>query len=309
MVGQGPASQCHIVISFSDQVSCTSGRVADLIMAATLASLWEKKKKLQPNHATKHVDLTVPEDPTCNTEATNRGSQPDVSDCLCEYSQVPAPVPAGSSKQSQGPDKKRKRAQLLSSGLQPSTEEINSAAKKAAVPEQLANDWLSEQHDTQAKKANLLPQTAIPAAPMQHDPDSSTPAVGAHRTQSSSLDGAVLAAAKTAQAFDEHVEVASQHHSGVAQQASEGVSTAQLTHPNEAAHSEPSEGTSKQHLHECYQAELQQFVQQAQAAKPMADLPLFTDGQMNRAEVRTDSLRLPSSFQLAKGHIVHTPRF
>lgn len=282
-------------------------------MAATLTSLWEKKKKLQPNHATKRVDLTVTEDPSCSSEATHRDTQPDVS-CLSDYSQVPAPVLAGSSKQPQGPDKKRKRAQAssqpiqdlaqgLSSGHQPSTEEIISAAKKAAVPEQLARDWLSEQHDTQANKANILPQTAIPAAPMQCDPGSSTPSVGAHRSQSLSPDDAVLAATKMAQAADERDKVAPRQHSDQAQQAQQARAdhaAEQLTQSMEAAHPEPSQGASKQHLLARYQAELKQIVQQAQAAKPLASLPLFSDGQLNRAEVRTDSLRLPSSFQLAR---------
>lgn len=269
-------------------------------MAATLASLWEKKKKLQPNHVTNRVDLTLTEDPTCSNEARHRNTQPDVNGCLSDYSQVPAPVPAGSSKQSQGPDKKRKRAQassqpiqdvaqVLSSRHQPSAEEVNSAAKKTAVPEQ---GWLSEQHDTQDKKANILPHTAIPAAPMQHDPDNTTPSVGAQRTQSSSPSDAVLAATTTAQAADKHDKVAPQQHS---QQASEDHAAAQLTQPIDAANPEPSLGTSKQHLLERYQAELKQFVQQAQAAQPLAGLPLFNDGQLNRAEVCTDSLRFQFS--------------
>lgn len=286
-------------------------------MAATLASLWEKKKKLQPNHAAKHVDLTVTEDPTCSSEATHRDTQPDVSGCLSDYSQVHAP--AGSSKQSQGPDKKRKRAQassqpiqdvaqVLSSGHQPNIEENDSASKKAAAPEQLAKDWLSEQHDKPAKKANILSQTAIPAAPMQQDPDRGTPSVGAQCSQSSTPHDAVLAAANTAQAVNEHVKVAPRQHSGEAQQADEDHAAAQLTRPVKAANLEPSLGTNKQHLLERYQAELKHFVQQSQAAKPLAGLPLFNDGQLNRAEVRIDSLS-PSSFQLAKGHTVPIPRF
>ena len=266
-------------------------------MAATLASLWEKKKKVQPNHATNRVELTITEDSACNSEATAKHSQTDFSDSLSDHSQVPAPV--CSSKQSLGPDKKRKRAQpscqqilalekVLDSRQQPSAEEINSAAKKAALPEQLVKDWLDEQHETQAKKPSVPPQIAKSAAPLQHDPDGSTPSVCVQGSPSLGPDVVALAAAKPAPTNNNGEEDAPGQHPGEAQQASEDFAAAQLTRPNnKTASLEPKQSASKQHLLEQHQAQLKQLILQAQAVKPLADLPFFTDGQLNRPEVRT----------------------
>lgn len=282
-------------------------------MAATLASLWEKKKKVQPNHATNRVDLNITEDSACNSEATARKLQTDASDGLSGHSQATALD--SSSMQSLGPGKKRKRAQLssqqlqllekvLGSSHQPSTEEISSAAKKAAVPEQLVQDWLDEQHDTQAKKASVLPQTAKLAVPMQHDLDGSAAFVCAQGSQSLDAHDDALAAANLAQADTKHKKVSRHELPGKAQQASEDVTAAQLAKPSNVASPEQPQSTSKQRLLEQHRAELKQCMQQAQVAKPLADLPLFTDGQLNRPEVRT-ILILPSSYRLVGGLLVY----
>ena len=256
-------------------------------MAATLASLWEKKKKVQPNHATNRIDLSMIDDSVCSSEATAKHSQTDLSDSLSDHSQVPAPV--CSSKQSQGPDKKRKRAQpssqqiqvlekVLDSRHQHSAEEIISAAKKAALPEQLVKDWLDEQHETQAKKPSVPPQTAKPAAP--------TP-VCVQGSQSLGPNVDVLAAATPAPTNNKVEKVAPDQHPQKAQQASEDFAAAQLTQADKTASPEPKQSANKQHLLGQHQAQLKQFILQAQAVKPLADLPLFTDGQLNRPEVRT----------------------
>ena len=265
-------------------------------MAATLASLWEKKKQVKPDHATNHVALTVTEDPASNSGATATNFQTHVHDGLSHHSHLYAPD--SSIMQSQGPDKKRKRAQpssqqlqilqkVLSSSHQPSTEEISSAAKKAAVPEQVVKHWLEEQQETQAKKASVLPQNAKVAVPMQHDPDGSTPAICRQASHSLGAHDDVLAATNLTQAYVRCRDVAVHEHPGKAQQAREDVAAAQLAQSHNTASPKATQSTSKQHLLEQHGAELKQCMQQARAMKPLADLPLFTDGQLNRPEVWT----------------------
>ena len=273
-------------------------------MAATLASLWEKKKKVQPDHATDRVDLNITEDCARNSGPTAGNLQRHVNDGLSDHSQVPAPE--GCSVQSRGPAKKRKRAQpssqqlqlfgkVFGSSHQPSSEEISSAAKKAAVPEQLVKEWLDEEHETQAKKASVLPQTAKVAVPTQQDLDGNAPSLCAQGSQSLGAQDDVLAVANVAQADIKYKKVSRHEHLGKAQQASENVAAAQLAQPNNTASLEATHSTNKQHLLEQHQAELKSCLQQAQAMKPLADLPLFTDGQLKPA-TGVDSLEVPSSF-------------
>ena len=265
-------------------------------MAATLASLWEKRKKVQPDHATDRVDLDITEDCARNSGPTAGNLKRHVNDGLSHHSQVPAPE--GCSVQSQGPAKKRKRAQpssqqlqlfgkVFGSSHQPSSEEISSAAKQAAVPEQLVKEWLDEQHETQAKKASVVPQTTKIAVPMQQDLDGNNPSFCAQGSQSLGAHDDVLAAANMAQADIKHKKVSRHVHPGNAQQASENGAAAQLAQPNNTASLEATHSTSKQHLLEQHQAELKNCLQRAQAMKPLADLPFFTDGQLNRPQVWT----------------------
>ena len=264
-------------------------------MAATLASLWEKKKKTQPSHAANCVDLTLTEVCAHKSQSIAKSFQPDTSDGLPDQLQIAAPV--NDSKQYQGPDKKRKRTQpsaqeiqilekCLGRSDQSSNEDITHAAKQAAVPEELVKEWFDEQRETRAKKASVLPLTAKPAASMQHDADGS-PSVCAQSSQASGPDDHVLAATRLAQAGTECKRVSPDQQPGQAQQANEDhTAAAQLTQPNRTASPEVVQSTSKQHLLAQHQLELKQSMQQAQAVKPLAELPLFTDGQLNRPEVR-----------------------
>lgn len=257
-------------------------------MAATLASLWEKKKKVQANR----VDLTLNED---LAQTVPPSSQTDVSDTLSEHCQITATV--SSSKQSQGQDKKRKRAQvaepssqqiqiltkLRDGSQQPSAEDTKYAAKSAAVSEQLLMHWSDEQHDTQAKRANVEPLSAKPAASVQHGAEGSASLAQAQASKALRHDDHTNSAARPAQVNSTKENI------GPAQQLSEArgdpTAAAQLTHTIRGASPKQGQSTSKQHLLEHHQHELEQCMQQAQAVQPLADLPAFTDRQFNRPEV------------------------
>lgn len=261
-------------------------------MAATLASLWEKKKKVQANHVTNRVDLTSEE----LGQTVNPNRQTDVSDSLSEQCQ--GAVTVSSSKQFQGPDKKRKRAQvaepsaqqiqilasLLGSGRQPSTEEIKCAAESAAVCEQLVISWIDEQHEKQAKKASVAPLSAKPAAPMLHGTGGSAPVAQTQGSEAVGQDDHVVTAAGLAD--NKHDKISSGQRPSEAS-ADVTAAAAQLTQPNKNASPKQEQSISKQHILEQHQSALKQAMQQAQAVKPLADLPLFTDGHLNRTEVQT----------------------
>lgn len=256
-------------------------------MAATLAALWEKKKKVQANR----VDLTLSED---LAQTVPPSSQTDISDTLSERCQFTATV--SSSKQSQGQDKKRKRVQvaelsaqqiqiltkLLDSSQQPSAEDTKYAAKSAAVSEQLVINWIEEQRETQAKRASVVPLSAKPVASIQQGAEGSASLAQTQASKALGHDDHTTSAARPAQASS------TKENNGPAQQPSEAgdpAAAAQLTQTTRGASPKQGQSTSKQHLLEQHQNELKQCMQQAQAVTPLADLPSFTDGQLSRPEV------------------------
>lgn len=241
-------------------------------MAATLASLWEKRKKVQPNSATSHRDHNLTEDVGGNSQATAKAFQAGESSKNCSTHCQRAAAPVSSDRQTSGPEKKRKRAQLSveqdetfdilqGSNSQLSAEDTKDAARKA---EQLET-MLRDQHNADSKGPLTCAQ--------------SSQVLGPDKTDS------VTTKQVHANAQSTNVKTSQQVLSG---QTNEGLSAAAHLGHNGSLNeiSDQAQASSKQELLKQHQSQLAQCMQQAQAMKPMADLPLFIDGQLNRAQVR-----------------------
>lgn len=271
-------------------------------MAATLASLWDRKKKVQPNIVSPSVDLTIDKhinsaDPTCEKLAT--ASRSGSARSSSQNSEQPADgnKPSGS-----GQDRKRKRPDLTAEQTQilealysssscsdPSSEEINVAVSRVELSEQLVKDLLDQKHKTKAQKVTDHAETAKPTAQadavggrsMEHGTDAiaTSPANDPSATlgpqdvahdKSQQLLRQLDVSQQAAETLTEVKSVAAGNTSNAGSQRQEQPQCSQST---------------RQHMLEQYQKELQSCQLQAKAVEPMAALPHFTDGQLSRPEV------------------------
>ena len=257
-------------------------------MAATLAALWEKRKKVQQNPANL-VNLT--EDTTFSSQATARivqDSAPEDIDLRCPGDAASV----SNDKQSSGPEKKRKRAHL-SAGQHEGSEQRSTRSRieqgkgvepmaAAAASEQLEQD-LSD--DRQAKKPDMCP-------PAEKHADLGAETVGAGCQASGSAGNCMNAKDALHPQTD-----ADQHASGNL------AVSAQPTQTNvDDSHIFPSLGeaqsSSGRHLLRECQFMLQQSMQQAQALTPMTGLPSLTHGQLNRQQVQISTCCRQLAFML-----------
>ena len=273
-------------------------------MAATLASLWDRKKKVQPNIVSPSVDLTIDKqhinsaNPTGQKLATasRSGSAPSTS----QNSEQPAdgnkPFGSGQDRKRKRPDLTAEQTQILealyssSSCSDPSSEEISVAVSRTKLSEQLVKDLLDQKRKTKAQKATDHAKTAKPTAQadavggrsMEHGTDAI--ATSPANDPSATLGPQDVAHAKSQQLL---------RQLDVSQQAAEtltevkSVAAGNTSNDGLQRQEQPQWSQStKQHMLEQYQKELQSCQQQAKAVKPMAALPHFTDGQLSRPEVR-----------------------
>ena len=282
-------------------------------MAATLASLWERKKKVQPNTATVPLDLTVETERTDRAEGftTCSTAQNSSSGPSCYQShRKPADVDrvsqgsgcgSGQDRKRKRPDLSAKQVQVLdalhSSSSDPSPEEVNAAARMAGLSEQLVQDLLVQKCKTKVQKGNEHTKAAKTAASAQTgaaDDASEEPIMVA------SLDspaGEVSTAhAQPADAAHHDPQRLSRPALGqpdAVQQAAhpftevrETAAEAHVPDPGPEGQKQPESGqNSRQQMLQQYQAELQSCLQQAGAVQAMAAMPQFADGQLSRPEV------------------------
>lgn len=272
-------------------------------MAATLASLWDRKKKVQPSIVSPSVDLTSDTqhinsaDPTCKKLATASRS------CSAPSSSQNSEQPADGNKPSGlGQDRKRKRPDLTAEQTQilgtlyssrscgdPSPEEINVAVSRTNLSEQLVKDLLNQKRKTKAQKAIDHAKTAKPAADVDATGGRSMEhGTNAFATSSADDPSATLGLQNVAH----HNSQQLLRQLDVTQQAAETITKAESV----AAGNTSNAGSQRQeqpqcsqstrrHMLEQYRKELQSCHQQAKAVEPMAALPHFTDGQLSRPEV------------------------
>lgn len=271
-------------------------------MAATLASLWDRKKKVQPNIVSPSVDLTIDTnhinsaDPTCKKLATASRSAPAPSSS--QNSEQPAD---GNKVSGLGQDRKRKRPDLTAEQTQilealysssscgdPSSEEINVVASRTNLSEQLVKDLLDQKRKTKAQKATDHVKTAKPTAQadatggrsMEH---------GTYAIETSPADDPSATLGPHNVAHDKSQQLLRQLD--VTQQAAEiltkvkSVAAGNTLNASSQRQEQPQcSQSTRQHMLEQYQKELQSCHQQAKAVKPMAALPHFPHGQLSRPE-------------------------
>ena len=271
-------------------------------MAATLASLWDRNKKVQPSIVSPSVDLTTDTqhinsaDPTCKKLATasRSGSAPSSS----QNSEQPAD---GNKPSGLGQDRKRKRPDLTAEQTQilealhssrscgdPSSEEINVAVSRTNLSEQLVKDLLDQKRKTKAQKATDHVKTAKPTAQadatggrsMEHGTDA---------IETSPADDPSATLGPHNVAHDKSQQLLRQLD--VTQQAAEiltkvkSVAAGNTLNASSQRQEQPQcSQSTRQHMLEQYQKELQSCHQQAKAVKPMAALPHFPHGQLSRPE-------------------------
>ena len=272
-------------------------------MAATLASLWDRKKKVQPNFVSPSVDLTIDKqhinsaDPTCKRLATasRSGSAPSSSQNGEQPADENKPSGSGQAKKRKRPDLTAEQTQILealyssSCCSDPSSEEINVAVTRAKLSEQLIKDLLDQKRRTKAQKATDHAETAKPTAQddatgsrsMKHGSDAI--ATSAANDPSATLGSQDVAHDKSQQLL---------RQLDVSQQAAEpltevkSVAAGNTLHAGSQRQELPQcSQSTRQHMLEQYQKELQTCHQQAKAVEPMAALSHFTDGQLSRPEV------------------------
>ncbi len=269
-------------------------------MAATLASLWDRKKKVQPSIVSPSVDLTIDTqhinsaDPTCKKLATasRSGSAPSSS----QNSEQPAD---GNKPSGLGQDRKRKRPDLTAEQTQilealhssrscgdPSSEEINVAVSRTNLSEQLVKDLLDQKRKTKAQKATDHATTAAEAdatggRSIRHGTD-------AMATSPADDPSATLGPQNVA--HDKSQQLLRQLD--VTQQAAESLTKVKAVAAGNTSNADSQRQeqpqcsqSTRQHMLEQYQKELQSCHQQAKAVEPMAAVPHFTDGQLSRSEV------------------------
>ncbi|DBA98101.1 TPA: hypothetical protein ACH3X1_014721 [Trebouxia sp. C0004] len=269
-------------------------------MAATLASLWDRKKKAQPNIVSPSVDLVIDKQhinstsPTLAT-ASRSGSAPS----SFHNSEQPA---NGNKPSGSGQDRKRKRLDLTpeqtqilealyssSSCSNPSSEEINVAVSRAKLSEQLVKDLLDQNRKSKAQKATDHAETAKPTAQadaiggrsMKHG-------TGAIATSPANDPSATLGPQDVAhdksQQLLRQLDVRQQAAETLTEVISEAAGNT-LSAGSQRPEQPQCKQSTRPHMLEPYQKELQSCQQQAKAVEPMTALPHFTDGQLSRPEV------------------------
>ena len=272
-------------------------------MAATLASLWDRKKKVQPNIVSPSVDLTIDTnhinsaDPTCKKLATAARSAPAPSS-----SQNSEQLADGNQPSGLGHDRKRKRPDLTAEQTQilealysssscgdPSSEEINVAASRTNLSEQLVKDLLDQKHKTKAQKATDHAKTAKPTAQADTIGGKSIEH-GTDAIATSPADDPSATLGPQNVAHDKSQQLLRQLD--VSQQAAETLKKVRSVAAGDASNADSQRQeqpqcsqSTRQHMLEQYQKELQSCHQQAKAVELMAALPHFTDGQLSRPEV------------------------
>jgi len=274
-----------------------------LIMAATLASLWDRKKKVQPSIVSPSVDLTIDTqhinsvDPTYKKLATasRSGSAPSSS----QNSEQPAD---GNKPSGLGHDRKRKRPDLTAEQTQilealyssrscgdPSSEEFHVAVSRTNLSEQLVKDLLDQKRKTKAQKATDHATTAKPTAEADATGGRSIEH-GTDAIAASPADDPSATLGPQNVAHDKSQQLLRQLD--VTQQAAEpltkvkSLAAGNTSNASSQRQEQPQcSQSTRQHMLEQYQKELQSCHQQAKAVKPMAALPHFPHGQLSRPEV------------------------
>ena len=241
-------------------------------MAATLASLWEKKKKVQPNPAINQVDHSLTEGPGGDSQANAKAFQAGESGNSCSRQCDKAADPVGSDRQTFRPEKKRKRAQL--SGEQ----DANFDILQGSNGQLSAEDTIDAGRKVEQLKKILSDQ--------QHNADNKSPMACAESSQVLGPDKTDTTSTKQGQADAECADAATSQQVVSGQTTAAPAAAAILAHNGSLSEvSEQAQASNKEHVLKQHQSQLTQCIQQAQAIKPMADLPCLIDGQLDRAQV------------------------
>ncbi len=283
-------------------------------MAATLASLWERKKKVQLTHASPTVDLTAAEEHTAEHDRGCKAFASATEAQSAKFISQAGNTPTDEDKQPQpatGQDKKRKRPhlsaeqgqileELHSSCTDPSANQVNAAAKLTGLSEQLVKDLLEDKRKAKVQKATTWPKAAKPtdstqdrAEAAQEDMEES---VTVKAADISSGDSAVAPAGHNSIVADQlqladqdrGPDHASQQASKPAAQAAAAADQVRKDTDDTQTHEQPEQdhsSSTKQQMLQQYQAELQSCMLQTRSIHPMASLPQFADGHLSRPEV------------------------
>ena len=287
-------------------------------MAATLASLWERKKKLQPNHTSPAVDLTAVDEHMGTADATCKAFRTSAdSDTVLVADSRDRSMPADDAGQSQpmsAQDKKRKRAQLSAEQLHvleglwnvsndPSDTQIHNTVRMEGMSEQLVRDFVDQKRKAKAQRATAWSKASHVTLASQHS-------TGAACTDSSEAMLVQTAEQLETNSFAAANPGLEQHHAApegpdrpatqncgrpdgsqqVLKASAETTASAnqtKLTNSDSQMHEHPEHGYSsvtKIQLLRRYQSELQSCMQQSRMLQQPAAVPQFTDGQLSRPE-------------------------
>ena len=240
-------------------------------MAATLAALWDRKRK-QPNAPTAPVDLTESDNPEPASKALKTQSG-----CLHAAADVTdAAVEESSSQPATAQERKRKRpvlGQTESSENPCGQHQGKAVAAGGSVSGQLDADSEGGKRKAKSHKQAAQPKSAEQIAAKQ-------PSASAADTHGSTQEETACPAGNKQQPGSDQPDAPSGEGNAAA-----GQPQSQQELPGTAQQQADLCSTNKQQLLQQYQSQLQSCLEQAKIAQPMGALPQFADAQLNRQEV------------------------